>query len=632
MLLLIILLGAALRLWQLGAQPGLYRDEAFYGLDALNLLNGELQLYFPANNGREPLFIYLVAFSIKILGNTPLAIRLPAALVGILLIPATYALGRVLFTRRVGLLAAALAAFTFWPVALSRLGFRVGTLPVVLALSLVCAITGWRSRRLKWVIVGGVLYGMTFYTYLAARFTPAALIAFGIFWYIAQRSTFPAPRWWAAFFAPAVLVAAPLGLLALSQPDLVFGRAGQVLILSPEVHHGDLAGAFFKNLGATLGMFTWRGDALARHNLPNRPIFDLGMGLAFMAGLLVAGWRVVRRRERASSLILIWLAVMLLPTLLATEAPHFLRAAGVLPAMLLFPALALEALWPRARWGRAVVVVGLLVSGLLTTRDYFVRYLGNPDTAYFFEAAATRLAVETRAFLKDGPGRQVYVDRRLWDSFPSVRFLLAGQADVQVFDTTPAVRPIESDSDAIRIVVWPYADPRTAVGHWPELGILRAEAGPLHRGDAEAAPYSLFTAYTLTPAPGEWPAPLAVFESGLILQSVVMTPTATGLRAELLWRTQPAAWPLDGPDYHALVQWRAGESVIAQDDAPPTGGLYPTSWWPAGAAVWDSHWLALPAEAPPAVSSLLIGMYAYPSLQRLSLVTGPGDVVAVPVP
>ncbi len=630
MLLLIILLGAALRLWQIGSQPGLYRDEAYYGLDALNVLNGDFRLYFPANNGREPLFIYLVALSIKILGNTPLAIRLTSALIGIALIPATYALGRTIINRRIGLLAAALVAFTFWPIALSRIGFRVGTLPVIVALSVACAAAGWRSRRLGWVALGGALYGLTFYTYLAARFTPAALIAFGFFWYIAHRSTFPAPRWWAAFFAPALLVAAPFGLLAVSQPDVIFGRVEQVSIFSPDVHQGDFAGTLFHNLGATLGMFTGGGDALARHNLPGRPVFDPLMGLAFVVGVALAGWRVVKQRDRASALMLIWSAVMLLPTLLANNAPHFLRAAGILPMVMMFPALALEALWTKARWGWAVVVVGLALSLLVTTRDYFVSYLGQPETAYVFESAATDLSAQTTTFLKDGDDRRVYLDRRLWDSFPSVRFLLAGQTGLHIFDSAPTPA-IELDSET-RVIVWPYTDPRVALTNLPNHVVLRAEAGPLHRGDAEATPYSLFTTYSLTPAPAEWPTPRAVFEQGLILQSAIITSTTSGLKVDVLWRTQPGVWPVDGPDYHAFIQWRAGEAVISQDDAPPARRLYPTTWWPGGVAVWDTHRLALPTEESSSESNLIIGMYAYPSLQRLRLLTGSGDFVAVPVP
>ncbi|NBD36042.1 MAG: hypothetical protein GVY30_08575, partial [Chloroflexi bacterium] len=121
-LLALLLLGAALRLGGMGeAPPGLYHDEAYHGLDALAILEGDvLPLYFPANNGREPLYIYLVTASVALLGRTPLAVRLPSFFIGMLTLAATYDLARVLWGRRAGRWALAVLAATFWHVHLSR--------------------------------------------------------------------------------------------------------------------------------------------------------------------------------------------------------------------------------------------------------------------------------------------------------------------------------------------------------------------------------------------------------------------------------------------------------------------------------------------------------------------------------
>ena len=131
----LLLLGAGLRLAALGdVPPGLYHDEAFNGLDALRVIEeGDFPLYFPANNGREPLFIYLIAASVSVLGRSPLAVRLPSFFVGFLTLAATYDLARVLFNRRVGRWTLAVLAVTFWHVHLSRMGFRAVLLPLFTA-------------------------------------------------------------------------------------------------------------------------------------------------------------------------------------------------------------------------------------------------------------------------------------------------------------------------------------------------------------------------------------------------------------------------------------------------------------------------------------------------------------------
>ncbi len=144
----LMLLAGVLRFYELGAwPPGLYHDEAYYGLDALRVLGGERPLYFAANNGREPLFIYLAALSINWLGRSAYALRFTSAVIGVLTIPLTYWLGRELFNRRIGLITAALMTITLWPLHLSLIGFRVVTLPMFIALSVAAGVRAYRSGR-----------------------------------------------------------------------------------------------------------------------------------------------------------------------------------------------------------------------------------------------------------------------------------------------------------------------------------------------------------------------------------------------------------------------------------------------------------------------------------------------------
>ena len=165
-----------LRFYAIGhIPPGLYHDEAFNGLDALRVLGGARPIFFTANNGREPLFIYLVALSVSLLGRSPGAIRIVAAVLGTLTVPATYLLARAMFGRRVGALSAVLIAGLVWPLNLSRIGLRAVALPLFLALALWQFWRGLKTGKGWHYVASGILYGLTFYTYTAARFTVLAL-------------------------------------------------------------------------------------------------------------------------------------------------------------------------------------------------------------------------------------------------------------------------------------------------------------------------------------------------------------------------------------------------------------------------------------------------------------------------
>ena len=85
----LILLAFGLRIWRLDIlPPGLYFDEAFDGWDARRIaFEGYHPVYFAANNGREPLYIYLLALSVRLFGPTAYALRLVSALAGALTVP-----------------------------------------------------------------------------------------------------------------------------------------------------------------------------------------------------------------------------------------------------------------------------------------------------------------------------------------------------------------------------------------------------------------------------------------------------------------------------------------------------------------------------------------------------------------
>lgn len=57
--------------------------------------------------------------------------------------------------------------------------------------------------------------------------------------------------------------------------------------------------------------------------------------------------------------------------------------------------------------------------------------------------------------------------------------------------------------------------------------------------------------------------------------------------------------------------------VVAQKDSEPNNGQYPTSIWQPGEVVKDTYLLLLPADLPPGQYALIVGMYEWPSLQRL---------------
>ena len=127
----------------LGASPpGLEHDEVAHWLINRDILAGEHAIYFSEAYGHEALYHYAQAYFGAAVGDHALALRLPSAYLGVLLVAVSYALGRRLFGVRMGLLSAAFLAVLFWPVFYSRLALRAVALPMVAGLS---AVVWWRA-------------------------------------------------------------------------------------------------------------------------------------------------------------------------------------------------------------------------------------------------------------------------------------------------------------------------------------------------------------------------------------------------------------------------------------------------------------------------------------------------------
>ena len=96
-LIVAVLAAFALRLWRLGDAPfGFHPDEGHNALDALAIADGWRPAFLPGNNGREPMFMYLMAGLLSVAGPSIWAARLAGAFAGTLVVPAVYALVRAL--------------------------------------------------------------------------------------------------------------------------------------------------------------------------------------------------------------------------------------------------------------------------------------------------------------------------------------------------------------------------------------------------------------------------------------------------------------------------------------------------------------------------------------------------------
>jgi hypothetical protein len=400
---IIIWLAFFLRVWQLPhLPPGLWYDEAYYSMDAAWLLDGgPWQLFFPGNNGREPLFIYLQVPLIRLFGAAPLTSRLIGPLAGVLTVPLVYVLARRLLNdpdsivylqqfstshrhplsclfhppNLIPCLAAAGLAISYWHIGLSRSGFRVSLLPLAAAFVFYAFWRGWRQKSFKWLALAGLGLGVSQYIYLAARTLPLVFAIFALAWTLLnwrslrpaaanshQREVTPGPPSPFLGEGQGVRVASHpptspllpslwLGLLLMALVSaLVFAPLGwlfyQNLALfsartGDVMFHPDSPAELITHLTTAMRLFMDGGDPGWRHNFQSRPMLGWLGWLGFWPGLFIC----LRYFRRPACLFLLTaLLTIYLPALLAVPPVHALRLSALLPIYFIIFALGLVVL------------------------------------------------------------------------------------------------------------------------------------------------------------------------------------------------------------------------------------------------------------------------------------------------
>ena len=346
----ILLAAAWLRIYRLDEVPPGWRDDEVVETTVHAALAATgLHLYFPQAEGHEPLYHYLSAGWIALVGRSLFSVRLLSALLGILSVAALYRLTRRLYGSPVALIASAALALSFWGLMYSRFKLRhvseVFFMLLTLYLFLELARDGRspsraNSRPYQLAALAGLALAAALYTYFAARVVPVILLAFVAYLWLFHRGLFHV-RW--RYFALAGLVAAaltlPLAIAIASAPggEERLGVVGQPLL---DLLAGDPRPALRGTL-VTLGMFAFTGDPEYLYNIPGRPVLGWGGALLFLLGLVVC---LRRWRDPRHAFLLLWLLGGLAPAFFSTPAASLGHTIAAQPVVFLMPAVGIAAI------------------------------------------------------------------------------------------------------------------------------------------------------------------------------------------------------------------------------------------------------------------------------------------------
>ncbi len=458
LLFIVLIIAAFLRLYNITeTPPGFYPDEAIYANNGVEAWEtgppaGGLKVFYPENNGREGLWPNIIGFFIVRFGHEPWAPRSIAAIFGILTVLGVYFLARELFrnyelgirnqgnkilnhnslfiihdSEKIALLSSFFLAVSFWHINFSRIGFRAIMAPFFLVWGIYFLLKSLnkinfgdlvKPKKVQLIglcLVGGILYGFGFHSYIAYRATPLLILAILFFYWLSDKEKEVRKKILliaVLFSFSALVVFSPLGLYFLQNPQDFFGRTTQISIFNSPTPLKDLG----MNILKTAGMFNFVGDFNWRHNYAARPELFWPVGIMFLIGVGVLIRTKTGGGFLANLIIFFWLVITALSVVISNEGlPHALRA--ILMAPPVFILAGFGGLWlyesikntitrdsiAKVKMLNIFVFIFLSLLVFEAYNTYFVKWAKNPNTAGAFSADYVKIGRELNSLPKELP-------------------------------------------------------------------------------------------------------------------------------------------------------------------------------------------------------------------------------------
>jgi 4-amino-4-deoxy-L-arabinose transferase-like glycosyltransferase len=636
----VVLIGAFFRLYEIDAvPPGAVYDPAYYGIDALEILDGARPIYLTTNLGREVLFSYLVALTYKFLGPGIAGVRATAAIIGALTIPAIYWLSREILTqeedevREYGSLLAALTmALSYWHLTWSRFGVRAILVPLFASLAFYYLWRGLRTQKRSAFMICGILLGASLYTYQVARLLPP-LVLLGFAYVAISRRAFSRQDAINVVLTMGMagLVFSPLAYYSWTHPGALNERISQVIVFQDSLTWKDQLQVIFTQLRTVLLTFSFDGQSDPLEAIPTRPLLNPFLSLAFYPGIFVA---LKRFKNPRYQFLLTWFGVMLVPALISEQGSIAKRAIGALPAVIIFISLGLtvagQVLCRRlqfpSRYRRItpqlfiiLVLLGFIYTAVATYHDYFIVW-GQDQTLFKSQIEHAEIGYYIGGLDME---EAVYLSPQL-DTHPVIRLNSGLRSDVRGYSGYHCmVYPVETDHNTTYVIV-PGKNELSLASleiHFPQGRIAKTATLPNDRPLYIAYQVPANTTLQLTPTfskEANWSDLIKL--NGYEMASASYSPGDT-IHLTLYYQALSNIEKNYTAFVHLLGEANpaSGNPLWGQNDREPCQGYYPTSRWQPGEIIANFVTLQISPDAPSGEYNLSTGFYTWPDIEQLPL-------------
>ncbi|HKP53421.1 MAG TPA: glycosyltransferase family 39 protein [Chloroflexia bacterium] len=487
-----VLLGAIiLRTIDLENFPGVEQDEAFHGLDARAIVNGNPAPLFGSGWYWIPnVPFYLVSFMLRIFGDNMVGTRMLSVVAGVLTVWFVYRIGRLLWGPRVGLIAGAMLAvsplalqygrvlstntetgmlwaagfFYFfmalryhkwsdWALAGACWAFNLyfypaGKLiiPLVGLVGLYCLVR-WRLQFFKQHLLGFVLLGFAF----ALTFMPYGIFSWKFdnwegFAGRAREASIFSPRHQQEIFARYNLPFEPAWVNETTQETLLKRPWAWTQVIYQQAR-----------ISSEVLYTRQDGWGFYKPSEHNGSMFSPFWAVLAVLGLTYATWKIWDPRYGIVSL---WFWMGIMGMALMADIPSVLRASGAWSAVMLFPASLVDrifsASWPLSRglarkWATVPLIALVIYLAVDAYREYFGHY-----ATLCYQCRVTTQARYIQALGKDYKGYEGAVNSDISFGQVTTAFIAKGVEGVDLLTPTDYSPIIDNSGKGAAFIMYPH--------------------------------------------------------------------------------------------------------------------------------------------------------------------------------
>ncbi|HRN69602.1 MAG TPA: glycosyltransferase family 39 protein [Candidatus Woesebacteria bacterium] len=359
--------------------PLMNKDEQEFAILALSLGNSPYIPYSPLATGHATLYFYMILASFNIFGLNTFALRLPAALFGVLNVLVFYYLIRYIFGYKhklhiiIPFLTTCILISSRWYINFARFAFEATLLLFLELISTFAIFKYEETKKIRFLIISGIFAGLAYNSY-----TPGRLF----------------------FILPLCLLLLNISVKALSwnmiKPVLIFLASFMVMILPLTIYLSQNTDTriyqqfFITNEQETIwtrmqwlwqniinnfvNMFFFTGDVNGIHNYPYKPALNPLIGLLFIGGLILS---IKHIKNKFDLFFISYFILSIIPTIFTYpwENPNMLRTFTALPAIVYFCGKSIIFLLERLKYNlliTSIITLLLIISAGYELRTYFI--------------------------------------------------------------------------------------------------------------------------------------------------------------------------------------------------------------------------------------------------------------------